>query len=537
MIYPIVCLLLASVARQCVAETIFKEYLNERNAFLEEASKMSINEAWELTKEEQIVDERLAQLKETDLLLDPVPVQFNFVTMQSTIDNSKLFKLLQSFPKGALLHSHDLSTIDMHYYVNASYLPGCLYSVSAESYGDVSFIPGDGFVPINDVRSVYALGVAAFDQDLYKNFTLTAWEDEPDTTGDELWDKFQPIFGRVRMMYLYLPVFRNFYYLMFSKLLNDGIIRWEIRTDVTGIYDNDKEYTPSESVQIIVDELEAWKAEDYEARKVFSFGIIFQGMRDGTPEEVTNTLVLSYQLRELYPDVILGFDLVGHEDPGQTLLYWAPILLNVEDTIMKTTNVTTKMPFFFHAGESNRLNVQENLVDAVFLNSTRIGHGFGIQEFPLLWPFLSANGIMIEACPISNQVLGLVVDQRNHPVGQMLKHALHNLSGRRERRISPKLAELLDYDSRLVSVVENMIVTPALTVSISNDDPGFWDIDAVVSYDWYIAVLSWDLSLGGIKQLAIDSIVYSEASVTTRAAMLRSWSNAWDTWVAAVAAL
>lgn len=523
----------AAALHPCLCQSTFDQYLHDRNEFIEDASKLSINAAWKLRPDEAKVDEILASYKEIDYSLDPVPVQFNFITTQSTIDSSQLFKLIKSFPKGALLHSHDVSSISMYYYVNASYLPGCLYNVG-DSYGDVSFLPAEGFVPIDEVRNSYEGGAAAFDEALYRNFTLSSFEGQSDTTGDYLWEQFEPIFSRVNMMYYYLPVFKNFFRAMFTKLFEDGVIRWEMRTSVDGVYDGDRTYSPAEAIGIVLEELEDWKAEDYENRKIFSYGIIWQGMRSGTVQQVTDSLLLAYDLRETFPDVILGFDLVGHEDPGKTLLYWAPVLLNVQETVLRTTNITRKMPFFFHAGESNRIDVQENLVDSVFLNTTRIGHGFGIQEFPALWPSLTSAGILIESCPISNQVLGLIVDQRNHPVGQILHHALHNPASRRDKQ-SPRLAEILEHKPQLRSIFQNMIVTPALATSISNDDPGFWDIDAVVSYDWYIAILAWDLSLAGIKQLAIDSIVHSGGSVALRAEMLVDWSKSWDAWIMDVA--
>jgi adenosine deaminase CECR1 len=214
---------------------------------------------------------------------------------------------------------------------------------------------------------------------------------------------------------------------------------------------------------------------------------------------------------------------------GKTLLYWAPILLEIQESMG-----SQPMPFFFHAGESNIITVQENLVDGVFLNTSRIGHGFGIQEFPGLWPLLSDRGILIESCPISNQVLGLVVDQRNHPIGQMLHHSQHTTTDKissRNKTYPIRLQEVLEKYPNLLHVVDNMLITPSLTVSISNDDPGFWGIDALVSYDWYIAVLAWDLNLAAIKQLAIDSIVHSAASVEDRAGMLRHWSVLWKQWI------
>lgn len=159
-------------------------------------------------------------------------------------------------------------------------------------------------------------GSTAFDEELYLNFTILPYLDIPDTTGDYIWTKFQPVFDRVHMVYQYLPVFRKYYQTMFDKLYADGVIRWEIRTSLEGVYNEQgKVYSQEDTLQIVLDELEAWKSIDYEVRKIFSFGIIIQGIRSASVEEVTASLVNAYKLRENFPEIIVGFDLVGHEDP------------------------------------------------------------------------------------------------------------------------------------------------------------------------------------------------------------------------------
>lgn len=74
------------------------------------------------------------------------------------------------------------------------------------------------------------------------------------------------------------------------------------------------------------------------------------------------------RLKMLYPNFVAGFDLVGQEDLGHTLEYFVDLLKTVEGH-----NIT----FFFHAGETNWLgaSTDENLVDAILLNTKRIGHG------------------------------------------------------------------------------------------------------------------------------------------------------------------
>lgn len=543
------------------SESTMNQYLNARNSFMEMERKLSVNSAWELSEEEQLVDELISNYKLSDAKLDPNPVQFNFVAMRDTIDRSPLFSLLESFPKGALLHSHDTSTQSMYYFVNATYLPGCLYSLNeGEDYGYISFIPTDGYVPIASVREGWPGGMANFDAELYLNFTILRFEDQLDTTGDFLWQQFQPIFSRVDKLYHYKPVLEGFYPLVFEKLFNDGIYRIEMRTSLANVYDDEKTYSEAESLQIILNQLDLWKKRDPEARDIFSVGFILQGIRSSSIEEVTTALKNAYTLRDQFPDVIKGFDLVGHEDEGETLLYWAPTLIKVQEELLaerNNQNTTTSsisswstpyeaLPFFFHAGESNRATVQINLVDAVFLNTTRIGHGFGIQEYPALWTLLKTQDILIESCPISNQLLGLVVDQRNHPVGQMLQHTFNYLPAAAAVAastsidiysegdiLSQRVIELLNHDNRLKSLFSRRLGRAPLSVSINNDDPGFWGIDGTVSYDWYVAVLAWDLSLGGMKQVALDSIVHSTASLSERAELLLRWKVDYESWMEA----
>ena len=510
----------------------FETYFAERTAFLKAEEGMSMNNVWKLTPEEENVEAMLQALKSVDQALDPVPTQFAFSTMHDTIDHSKLFHMLKHTPKGGLLHSHDTAGHDMHFYVEQSYRPDCLIYNGADqdmaSY--IAYVPAPDFVPISEVRHSWPSGVKSFDEELYLNFTLLPYLGQADVTGDFMWSEFQPIFSRVGGSYQYLPVFKEYFRQMWSKLFDDGLTHWQMRTSLFEVFDQNKTYTKAETLQFILDELEIWRAEDPKVRSAFTFNVIVQGIRAAPVEEVTAALVSAYALRAQFPDVIIGFDLVGHEDPGKTLLYWAPILLATEEALHNDPRYASSpyMPFMFHAGESNRVPVQENLVDAVFLNSTRIGHGFGIQQFPALWPFLTEKNILIESCPISNQLLGLIVDQRNHPIGQMLQHAAHSYA----HTESELYTELAVMDPRVKDrLFDQMNFVPSLAVVISNDDPGFWGIDAIVSYDWYIAVLAWDLSLGAMKQLAMDSIIYSGTSKEKRVELLLNWHQEWQEWI------
>ena len=88
-------------------------------------------------------------------------------------------------------------------------------------------------------------------------------------------------------------------------------------------------------------------------------------------------------LAEHYSDLVVAFDTVGEEDSSEPLKTLIPTLMN------------GTARFIFHAGESN-LKHNQNMYDAILLNTTRIGHAIGLSNHPKLIPIIKEKDIAVE---------------------------------------------------------------------------------------------------------------------------------------------
>lgn len=162
--------------------------------------------------------------------------------------------------------------------------------------------------------------------------------------------------------------------------------------------------------------------------------------------------------------LVVGFDLVNEEDFTPKLKEFLPLLFKDAEN--------GPLPLIFHAGESVD-NINENLYDAILLGTKRIGHGFNLALHPHLQELVKQRQICIECCPVSNLILGYTLDLRCHPVRAFLHQGI--------------------------------------PVSISPDDPGFYDYEGVV-LDYVYAFLAWELDLADLKKLCLNSLEFASIS-------------------------
>ncbi|KAF2873605.1 hypothetical protein BDV95DRAFT_348410 [Massariosphaeria phaeospora] len=162
---------------------------------------------------------------------------------------------------------------------------------------------------------------------------------------------------------------------------------------------------------------------------LFPFGlkIIYCTPRSISKKMMRDELENCLALKDQFPNLICGFDLVGAEDRENHIGYYSEELVAFQETC-KQNNL--EIPFLFHAGEtlldtggSNKPE-NSNLFDAVALNSKRIGHGFSLLKHPgLVKKFQKTDtnpGICVELCPISNELLHLCRNIKEHPYPELL---------------------------------------------------------------------------------------------------------------------
>jgi hypothetical protein len=103
-----------------------------------------------------------------------------------------------------------------------------------------------------------------------------------------------------------------------------------------------------------------------------------------------------------------------------------------------------EIPFLFQTGETllntggTTDSTESNIYDACLLESKRIGHGYSLLKHPHLLPHFreayEQPGICIEVCPISNELLHLCRNIKEHPFPQLLSDGVPKMMSTKSTR-------------------------------------------------------------------------------------------------------
>ncbi|KAG6438603.1 hypothetical protein O3G_MSEX000084 [Manduca sexta] len=465
---------LLPMTMHAMAQIDYESVKNTRDELLRQELGMMLGHDIVLSDSELKANEVIMGLKYAEL--DHAfrqPQLFNlskhFFEYKDEVKSTKLFKLIQKMPKGAVLHAHDTGLLSPDYIVQLTYLDNLYVSFDK---GDVNFIfakespitsNGKRWQLMKNARQSSG-DIEKFDTELRKHFTIVI--DNPSevyTDVNSVWKFFQQYFITTGPLMTYKPVWEKYFYDTLKALRDDNIMYIEIRSILPELYGLDGEIydavATAHCYKKVVDQFMV----DYP--DFFGAKLIYAPLRLVDVNTLKEYIKIAKELKKQLPDFLAGFDLVGQEDLG----------VPTKDFLPELTEASKDLDYFFHAGETNWYGTSsdENLVDAIVLNTKRIGHAFAINKHPLLLNEIKKRGIALEVNVVSNIVLKLVDDVRNHP-----------------------LASFLAQD---------------LPVVLSSDDPGVWEAEPL-SHDFYVAFLgaaSRHADLKLLKKLALNSLYYS----------------------------
>ncbi|XP_057654421.1 adenosine deaminase 2-like [Diorhabda carinulata] len=471
------------------------DYWAEREKLINYDKQFSLGSKLNLTEKEKRVSDILMTYKfeEYDLgFLNPNDFLAgqHFFKVKDKIEKSKVFDIIQRVPKGSSLHSHDEALVSQEYLYNLTYRDN-LYICIEKDQINLHFFRENNISDSCNWTLVSDLRRSDKNFDSYLKSKISMICDDPDKTysnSNTVWKAFQTIFRTIGGLLTYKPIFEEYFYEALLELYEDNVKYLEFRGFLPEVYDIDGNiYSKLEVLGMYVHTFKKFQTDHpdfFGARFIYAPN---RHVDNATMDEYVNTF---RKLRKKYPGFVAGFDLVGQEDAGNPLISFLPQL---EELQKMGAN------FFFHAGETNweGESTDFNILDAILLNTTRIGHSYAILKHPIAAQLVKEKDIALEICPISNQVLKLVTDLRNHP-GVIL-------------------------------------IANGFPVVISADDPSFWGSRGL-SYDWYMAFMALagkNSDLRFLKQLAINSIKYSSLDENKKKLAMNEWESDWNLFIEA----
>lgn len=367
----------------------------------------------------------------------PIYPGMMFSLAKERMESSKLWQILRKMPKGCLLHCHLHATGDLDWLIETAFTtPGIcitadtsLHTLNIRSDHRVPFLfkfakkesisegaplwsesykPGDLISIAAAAESFPEGSTEGFKKWVKSRMTLSDQDTISHHLGpSDIWSRFIACFGVIKGLTNYEPIFRGFIKGFLRGLHQDGIKWVDIRCDFNAPFYSEGREEPDADFahwfEVLDEELESFKASP-EGKGFWGASVIWTTIRQLAPKDVMRDMQQCIEMKIEFPDLLLGYDFVGHEDPGRPLL---DLTREVFWFKKKCAEEGVDIPFFFHAGETlgDGDSVDENLFDAVLLGTRRIGHGISLYRHPLLIEMIKEKKILIESCPVSNEVL------------------------------------------------------------------------------------------------------------------------------------
>ncbi|KAJ7087816.1 hypothetical protein C8R44DRAFT_27840 [Mycena epipterygia] len=520
----------------------FAQYKEQRAALINLDRSLRPDHSSKISAAEARADEIIRQLRSSEAQSiwgtehEGIPHPFpgmEFLTGRSIILKTKLFEILAKMPKGALLHAHLDATVNAEFVLKIaleqpalhvrsveplsalniskilpqfSPLPREMFATSDVALTDPSY-PPNTWVSLKKARAAFdpALGgPEGFDKWVIGSMTINPSEAyETHNTVNKIWGKFNSTFMVSTGLIRFLPVWKQYIYEFFRSSVEDGVSYVEVRINFHPKCmfgeDGKETVTHREWLQIFDEMQNQFKAELKRLGREDEFigaRIIYSTLRFISVEELEWFCEDCIALKQEFPHLIAGFDLVGPENVLKPLIYYAEALLRFRE---RQKELGVDIPFIFHAGETlgDGTEADVNLYDAILLGTLRIGHGFSLVKHPKLMETCREKNILIEVCPISNEILRLTSSMLMHPLP--------------------------------------ILINNGLSVALCSDDPAMFG-NMGLTFDFYqVLVASEVTGLIALRELARDSLKYSTLEPSEKQRAISAWEKRWETFVESIA--
>jgi adenosine deaminase-related growth factor len=522
--------------------------------------KRLVNRFSDVNEKEMVLNARLTEIRSRMYKnqLDPNPADRTrpylpsqpFYKVKKIYEESELWDTFRKMPKMGLLHMHTSASVSPQWIIDtlledadmdyAKYGPSYIYLGSdPKKRGKLTFERPDGGAYVKLTRSlVYSDNNGKLGEELPDLLSITS---DRVNDVDYIWDEFNTIFSKTGELLENPAFYKDYYIKAFKTLVDDNIEYLELRSGFGKFSGNNNAALFLRLLSEAADEANTY-AQELAVPKQFKLRIILCGNRSKSRRfDVLKKMILAAQWANTanYEDLIIGFDVVSEEDRGNSTQRYAEFILN--SRIYKILN------FYFHDGETS-WDFNTNMIDAIMLSERRVGHGFGLYRFPQLTDELAFEANTPVHKPLRiNRNGGSTVDLNTY-FGDLNAMAA-NISQRAylsddaqcamfcdevkkymadkdfevtsdcdkkaecntrsiALEICPISNQMLRYTPDLRLHPANALLHKGVQCVLANDDPQIFGNEGL-TYDFISAFLAWDLDLWQIKQLIVNSIVYS----------------------------
>ncbi|KAJ6597115.1 hypothetical protein DFH09DRAFT_1258787 [Mycena vulgaris] len=528
----------------------FTQYKEQRAALINLDRSLRPDHSTQVSAAEAKADKIVRELRASEAISiwgvehEGVPHPFpgmEFLTGRGIILKTKLFNILAKMPKGGLLHAHLDATVNAEFVLKLALeqpalhvrsaeplsasnlsqtlpefkaLPQEMFTESETALTDQSYSPST-WVSLKQARASFdpgspfdpALGgPEGFDKWVIGAMTINPSEGKfTEQYGEVIWEKFTSTFMVSTGLIRFAPVWRNYIYEFFRASVEDGVSYVEVRVNFYPKYmfgaDGNENIPHRDWLQIFDEVQTQFKADlKLQGREDEFIGarIIYSTLRFIDVDELEWFCEDCITLKQDFPHLIAGFDLVGPENVLKPLIYYAEVLLRFRE---RQKEVGVDIPFIFHAGETlgDGTEADVNLYDAILLGTLRIGHGFSLVKHPKLMETCREKQILIEVCPISNEILRLTSSMLMHPLP--------------------------------------ILINNGLPVALCSDDPAMFG-NMGLTFDFYqVLVASEVTGLIALRELARDSLKHSTLEPSEKQRAISTWEKRWGRFVDSIVEL